>query len=584
MNQTKTERFEQYLGIKIDYDRDNLIPEQGRALLTGKGFYKKDWEDSPQQSFARASTCYSFGDYEFAQRIYDAVSKGWFMFASPVLSNAVEVNWPKFKKDQFDKAGEWLSKHVTPDGMPISCFLSKIPDNKKGLVETRSEASWLSMMGGGVGVYAANRSPDVKSTGVMAHLRGYDSDTLAYKQTASRRGSIAAYLDIDHPEILSFIEMRNPVGGDQNKKCFNLNNAVNITDEFMIAVIEGREYELVDPKHGRTGRFLNAREVWERIMEMRFETGEPYLLFRDTVNRNIPSWITNPLYSVSQSNLCVSGDTGISVKVNGKIKNIQIRDLAGFTDEEVLVKCYNPETYKVEWQKITAFAMTHHDADVINVNIGDQVVTCTPDHQFYTKNRGYVQAINLMGDDVLVVKGVDTKGASIDQLGQTMAVFDITVENNHNFFANHVLVHNCSEITLRTSDKRTAVCCLSSLNLEKYEEWKDTTLVQDLVRLLDNVLEYFIRLAPPELKRAVHSATKERAIGLGTLGWHSFLQSKMIPFESGGVNSAIQWTHLVYGKIKKAAVEESLSLGSLRGEAPDCAGSGMRNSHLMAVA
>ena len=154
MTNTHQPRFEQYLGIQIDYDRDNLIPEQGRALLTGKGFYKKDWEESPQQSFARASTCYSFGDYEFAQRIYDAVSKGWFMFASPVLSNAVEVNWPKFKKDQFDKASDWLSKHVVPDGMPISCFLSKIPDNKKGLVETRSEASWLSMMGGGVGVYA----------------------------------------------------------------------------------------------------------------------------------------------------------------------------------------------------------------------------------------------------------------------------------------------------------------------------------------------------------------------------------------------------------------------------------------------
>lgn len=578
------ERFEQYLGITIDYDRDNLIPEQGRALLTGKGFYKKDWEESPQQSFARASTCYCFGDYEFAQRIYDAVSKGWFTFASPVLSNAVEINWPKFKTDQFDKASDWLSKHVIPDGMPISCFLSKLSDNKKSLVETRSEASWLSMMGGGVGVYAANRAPDSKSTGVMAHLRGYDSDTLAYKQTASRRGSIAAYLDIDHPEILSFIEMRNPVGGDQNKKCFNLNNAVNITDEFMIAVIEGREYELIDPKHGRTGRFLEAREVWERIMEMRFETGEPYLLFRDTVNRNIPKWITNPLYSVSQSNLCVSGDTVISVKVNNKIKTIQIRDLAGFTEDEVLVKCYDIETGKVEWQPITAFAMTHHDADVINVNVGGQTITCTPDHQFYTKNRGYVAANNLMGSDVLVVKGVETTGASIDQTGQSMAVFDITVEKNHNFFANHVLIHNCSEITLRTSEKRTAVCCLSSLNLEKYDEWKDTTLVEDLVRLLDNVLEYFIRLAPPELKRAVHSATKERAIGLGTLGWHSFLQSKMIPFESGGVNSAVQWTHIIYGNLKRKGIEASKQLAVERGEAPDCANSGMRNSHIFAIA
>ena len=304
MQKVENKRVEEYLGILIDYQRDNLIPEQGKALLTGKGFYKKDWEESPQQTFARASTCYSFGDYEFAQRIYDYASNGWFTFASPVLSNAVDIQWPTFSKDQFEEAGDWLEENVEPDGMPISCFLSMIPDSRKGLVKTRSEAAWLSMMGGGVGVYAANRAPDEKSTGVMAHLRGYDSDTLSYKQTASRRGSMAAYLDIDHPEILSFIEMRNPVGGDMNKKCFNLNNAVNITDAFMEAVVEGKDYELVDPKHGGTGRYLNAREVWRRILEVRLETGEPYLLFRDTVNRNIPSWIKRPLYYVSQSNLC----------------------------------------------------------------------------------------------------------------------------------------------------------------------------------------------------------------------------------------------------------------------------------------
>lgn len=437
---------EEYLGVILDYTRDREIPEQGKALLMGKGFYKKSHETSPQQTFARAATCYSFGDYEFAQRIYDYSSKGWFTFASPVLSNAVEVEWPSFSEHQFDEAGDWLEENVTPDGMPISCFLGYIPDTKEGLVQTRSESAWLSMMGGGVGLYAANRSPDEKSTGVMAHLRGYDADTLSYKQTASRRGSMAVYMDIDHPEIMSFIGMRNPAaGGDQNKKCFNLNNAVNITDSFMEAVINGGDYELVDPKHGRTGRFLDAREVWELIMETRFETGEPYIMFKDTVNRNIPSWITHPLYQVSQSNLC-------------------------------------------------------------------------------------------------------------------------------------------SEICLRTTENRTAVCCLSSINLEKFDEWKDTNIVQDLVRLLDNVLEYFIRLAPVTLKRAIHSASKERAIGLGTLGWHSYLQSKMIPFESGGFGSSVHETHKVYGLIKKNAVEESKRLAELRGEPDDCYGSGMRNSHLLAIA
>jgi len=159
-------------------------------------------------------------------------------------------------------------------------------------------------MGGGVGIWASQRSPDEKSTGVMAHMSGYDADCLAYKQSGSRRGSMAAYLDIDHPEIMQFIEMRNPVGGDQNKKCFNLNNAVNITDKFMHAVIKGEDYELIDPKHGPTGRFLSAREVWEKLMVLRFESGEPYLMFRDTVNRMIPEWIKNPHYTVGQSNLC----------------------------------------------------------------------------------------------------------------------------------------------------------------------------------------------------------------------------------------------------------------------------------------
>jgi ribonucleoside-diphosphate reductase alpha chain len=436
---------ENYLGIEIDYELDKLIPEQGIALLTGDGFYKKEWEESPQESFARASTCYSFGDNAFAQRIYNYVSKQWFMFASPVLSNAVEVCWPNFEADEFSIASEWLRSNVKPDGLPISCFLSYVGDSKEALVSARAEASWLSMMGGGVGIYMGNRSPDRLSTGVMSHLRGYDSDTLSYRQTATRRGSMAAYMDVNHPEIASFIQMRNPTGGDQNKKCFNINNAVNITDEFMQAVIDGKEYELIDPKHGKTGKFLDAREVWEELLRIRYETGEPYMFFIDTANRNKPSWITKPTYHVKQSNLC-------------------------------------------------------------------------------------------------------------------------------------------SEITLMTSVKRTAVCCLSSINLEKWDEYKnDPLFFEDLVRLLDNVLEYFIQLAPPELHRAVYSAKKERAIGLGTFGFNSYLQSKMIPFESGFFG-AVGETEVIYKHLKSKAVEASKKLASERGEPDDCAGSGMRNSHLLAIA
>lgn len=435
----------EYNGILIDYSKDKLIPEKGLVMLTQKGFYKKEWEDSPQESLARSSTCYCFGDYDFAQRIYNYAAGGWFTNASPVLSNAVDIEWPTFTVDQFEEAGDWLQDNIVPDGQPISCFLGFVQDSKEGLVQARSETAWLSMLGGGVSIYPSNRSPDEKSTGVMSHMRGYDSDALSYKQTEKRRGSISVYMDVNHPEIMSFISMRDPVGGDANKKCFNLNNAINIPDWFMEAVVKNDKYELVDPKHGNTGTFLNAREVWEKIMEMRWQTGEPYLHFIDRTNGNLPVWITKPTYRVNQSNLC-------------------------------------------------------------------------------------------------------------------------------------------SEITLMTSSKRTAVCCLSSLNLEKFDEWKDTQIVEDLVRYLDNVLEYFIRLAPKVLSRAVYSASKERAIGLGTLGFHSYLQSKMIPFESGGFNSAASENFKIFSLIKERAVAASRQLANERGEAPDCRGKGMRNSHLIAIA
>ncbi len=763
---------EEYNGILIDYSRDSVIPEQGKALLMGKGFYKRDHEKSPQQSFARAATSYCFGDYEFAQRIYEYASKQWFTNASPVLSNAVDIQWPTFESDQFEEAGDWLEENVEPDGMPISCFLSFIGDNKFSLVETRKEAAWLSMMGGGVGVYAGNRSPDEKSTGVMAHLRGYDADTLAYKQTASRRGSMAAYLPVNHPEIMAFLEMRNPVGGDSNKKCFNLNNAVNIPDSFMEAVARNEDYELFDPKHGPTGRFLNAREVWEKIMEIRFETGEPYLLFIDNVNRQIPQWITRPLYHVSQSNLCVAPETVILTdeghKVISELENESVRVWNGenFTETVVcktgegqkLVKVVTDSGFELECtpyhkfyvqEKYARSAVIEKRAHELKsgdklikletpVVEGDKVLDkayqngfysgdgcCVTgrariylygekkglehmfpeksvyqddpnsdrvsfyvdglQHKFFVPDEGYtiesrinwleglldadgcvarngksqtlqiasvqegfLEAAQLMlqtlgvqskiklarvagsyplpandgsGElkmydckhtDRLLISGMGivklmNLGFSPERLKLTdhmpnrdasgfvkvkEVVDEGRVDDTYCFTEsergmgvfNGILTGQCSEITLMTSETRTAVCCLSSLNLEKYDEWKDSNIVQDLVRYLDNVLEYFIRLAPPELNRAVHSARKERAIGLGTLGWHSFLQSKRIPFESGGLLGATHYTSMIYKAIKSKAVEESQRLAAERGEPSDCHGGGMRNSHLLAIA
>lgn len=771
----KEDKVKQHLGILIDYSRDKDIPEQGLSMLTAKGFYKREGEESPQESFARGATCYSFGDYEFAQRIYDYVSKGYFTFASPVLSNAVEVDWPTFSEDQFDEAAEWLEDNVEPDGMPISCFLSMIDDSKQGLTIASDEAKHLSMMGGGVGIFAAQRSPDEKSTGVMAHSRDYDAMTLAYRQTASRRGSMAMYLDIDHPEIVSFLQMRNPIGGDSNKKCFNLNHGINITDKFMEAVIRGEEYELIDPKHGSTGRKLKAREVWEEILELRKETGEPYLLFKDTVNRKIPKWITKPTYKVQQSNLCVAPETlvltdkghiaiceleGQQVNVwNGKefsevtvfktgedAELVTVKSNQGFQMDctkyhkfyvmegfsrygrvvekranelspgdklikldtpvihggEVLNKPYENGFYSGDGCCVNGHARIYlygekmklfdHFRDKYTVSdqpdqdrvyfyvSGLQQKFFVPDASYDVKSRvdwfaglldsdgcvltakpwgsqtlqiastqeGFLESVQLMLQTLgvqskvtpardagvyklpandgtgelkdftcaktlrLLVNGMgilkllelgmktnrllitghvpnrDASGfvtvESVTYTGRKDDTYCFNEPLRHMGVFNGLLTGQCSEITLMTSFKRTAVCCLSSLNLEKFDEWKETNIVQDLVRLLDNVLEYFIRLAPKELGRAIYSASKERALGIGTLGWHSYLQSKMIPFEGGGFNSAIQHTHIVYGLLQKKAIEESRRLAVLRGEAPDCEGSGMRNSHLFAIA
>lgn len=405
-------------------DNNLLLSNKALHMLTTDGFYKLPEETNYLQTLHRPADVFSVykgqKDEALAQRLKAAIEKGWFMYSSPVLSNA-----------------------GVPNALPISCFLAMIPDSKEGLIQTRAETAWLSMMGGGIAIYAGNRSVDDKSTGVMAHLKGYDADTLSYKQTATRRGSMAAYLDITHPEIIPFLEMRDPTAGDSNKKCFNLNNGVNITDAFMCSVINNEDYELIDPKYGKTGKLLNAREVWEKILNMRFSTGEPYLHFVDTTNRSLPKQITNPNYKVRQSNLC-------------------------------------------------------------------------------------------------------------------------------------------SEITLMTDEERTAVCCLSSLNLDKYDEWKDTSLVADLVTFLDNVLEYFIENADQDkLKRAIYSAKQERAIGLGTIGLHSYLQSKSIPFES---REAAQACYYIYKDIKEKAEKQSRRLGAHRGEAPDCATTGFRNSHLLAIA
>ena len=409
----------QYMGIKIDEARDKLLSEQANKLL--KDYYCQTGETSPQQAFARASKAYSYGDNKLAQRIYDYASKGWFMFASPVLSNA-PLNNKKIK------------------ALPISCFLSFVPDSLEGLIDHTAELRWLSVKGGGVGGHwSAVRSVSDIAPGPIPFLHTVDADMIAYRQGKTRKGSYAAYMDVSHPDIEEFLSVRIPTG-DVGRKCLNLHNAVNVTDEFMQAVKQGKEWHLKDPNDGTIRETMPARKLWEKILEVRFRTGEPYVNFIDTANK------------------------------------------------------YLPETQK----KL----------------------------------------------------GLKIHGSNL-----------------------------CNEIHLATSEERTAVCCLSSLNLEMYDDWKDTNIVRDLIRFLDNVLQFFIDHAPDDLSKARYSASQERSLGLGAMGYHSYLQKHRIPFEkSDDINKEI------FEHIQHDAVEESLLLGKERGEAPDMKGTGRRNAHLLAIA
>lgn len=271
-------------GIKVDYSRDNLFDELGKIRL--KESYMKDDETSPQERFAYVSS--KFGSNpEHAQRLYEHSSKHWLSYSTPILS--------------FGRSKR---------GLPISCFLNFIEDTAEGLVDNYSETSWLSMMGGGVGIGFGIRSASDKSTGVMPHLKTYDASSLAYKQGSTRRGSYAAYLDISHPDIINFLEMRKPTG-DQNMRCLNLHHGINIPDAFM-EIIErcmldhdaDDSWDLVDPASREVRETVSAKELWQRILEMRMQTGEPYIHFIDESNRKLPQWLKGQGLKVHQSNLC----------------------------------------------------------------------------------------------------------------------------------------------------------------------------------------------------------------------------------------------------------------------------------------
>jgi ribonucleoside-diphosphate reductase alpha chain len=402
--------------VKIDYSRDSLLDNFSKELI--KRHYLLEGEKSPQEAFARTAEYFCLGDIELAQRIYDYVSKKWFMFSSPILSNSNNNK-----------------------GLPISCFLNYVDDSIQGLNTHTVETRLLSVAGGGVGGHWGNvRSLDNISPGVPGWLHTVDSDMVAYKQGATRRGAYAGYLDINHPDIVEFIKMRTP-SGDINRKSLNLHHGVNITDSFLQSVEEDRDFELVDPHSKKVKEIVRARDLWELILTTRFRTGEPYINYLDEANRKL-----------------------------------------------------NP----------------------------------------YLKDRG-----------------LSIKGSNL-----------------------------CNEIHLPTDIGYTAVCCLSSVNIEKYDEWKDTDMVKDLINFLDNVLTIFIDKGH-KLPNAVNSAKKERSIGLGAMGFADYLQDKGIPFDSG---IAISINRSIFKNIKEQAEEASKERSKSLEEPEYLKGSGRRNAHLLAIA
>ncbi len=419
----------QLFDVQVDRSRDDLLTDFGKDTLQDRYLLPGE---SYQDLFVRVASAYA-DDAPHAQRLYDYISRLWFMPATPVLSNG-----------------------GTGRGLPISCYLNSVSDSLEGIVGTWNENVWLAARGGGIGTYWGNVRGigeavglNGKTSGIIPFVRVMDSLTLAISQGSLRRGSAACYLDISHPEIEEFLEIRKP-SGDFNRKALNLHHGVLVTDAFMEAVRDGTEWTLQSPKDGSERGTVDARSLFQKLVETRLATGEPYIIFIDQVNRSMPKHHRDLGLKVTTSNLC---------------------------------------------------------------------------------------------SEITLPTGTDHLGA-----------------------------------------ERTAVCCLSSLNLETWDEWNgDKRFIEDVMRFLDNVLSDYIERAPEEMARAKYSAERERSVGLGVMGFHSFLQARSIPFEGA---MAKMLNLKIFKHIHAQAAEASLMLANERGPCPDAADMGVmeRFSCKMAIA
>lgn len=413
------QKYSDTFTLAPDYSRDTLLTDFGKQTLKDRYLLPNE---NYQQLFLRVAKAYA-DDENHAARLYEYMSKLWFMPATPILSNA-----------------------NTNRGLPISCFLNEVDDSLESIADTWNENVWLAAKGGGIGTYWGNVrgiGEEIglmgQSSGIIPFIRVMDSLTLAISQGSLRRGSAVVYLDIDHPEIEEFLEIRKP-SGDFNRKSLNLHHGINITNEFMQAVQEGGTFALKSPKNKKTIKKVHARTLFQKILETRMQTGEPYLVFKDTVNRNLSQAHIEKGFQVKMSNLC---------------------------------------------------------------------------------------------SEILLPTGIDEKG-----------------------------------------NKRTAVCCLSSVNALKWDEWQhNENFVEDILRFLDNVLTDFIKNAPKHMKNAAYSASRERSVGLGMMGFHSLLQSKNIPFESALAKALNQ---RLFKFLKRSADAASRKLADEKGACPDAADANLK--------
>ena len=419
--------------LNLDFSRDALLTDFGKATIQDRYLLKGE---SYQQMFARVACAYA-DDINHAQRLYDYMSKLWFMPSTPILSNGGAKR-----------------------GLPISCFLNTVDDSLDGIVTTWNENVLLASNGGGIGTYwgfvrgvgesvGKPGGESGKTSGIIPFIRVMDSLTLAISQGSLRRGSAAVYLDVHHPEIEEFLEIRKS-SGDFNRKSLNLHHGINVTDAFMKAVHDDKDFPLISPKTNQVIRTVNARQLFQKIVEMRLQTGEPYLVFIDTVNKMLPKHQRELGLQVKMSNLC---------------------------------------------------------------------------------------------SEILLPTGPDHHG-----------------------------------------NTRTAVCCLSSLNAETWDEWSgNPSIIEDVLRFLDNVLQEFIDTAPKGMARARYAALRERSVGLGLMGFHSFLQKNNLPFE--GV-MAKSWNRKMFRHLRRAADAASVVLAEERGACPDAQERGVnaRFSHKLAIA